>query len=89
MSFKEVLLGFKNLLNRIMPSKFNFDREEFGQCVKLTSLPGIGENNCRVFYDAGYTTPESIILAKDEELMNIPGVGIAFIKKLREYQKKD
>jgi len=28
-------------------------------------------------------TPESIISASDEELLNIPGVGINFVKKLR------
>ena len=29
-------------------------------------------------------TPESIISASDEELLTIPGVGISFVKKLRE-----
>tara|TARA_B100001250_G_C19680072_1_gene735438 strand:- start:142 stop:249 length:108 start_codon:yes stop_codon:yes gene_type:complete len=28
--------------------------------------------------------PESIISASDEELLNIPGVGINFVKKLRK-----
>lgn len=89
MSFKEVLSGFKNRIKRLIPIKFNSGRDKSLQSEKLTSLPGIGENNCRFFYDAGYTTPESILLAKDEELMNIPGVGIAFIKKLREQTKKN
>ncbi len=29
-------------------------------------------------------TPESIISASDEELLNIPGVGISFIENLRK-----
>ena len=53
------------------------------RCENLTSIPGIGTKNCNNFYEAGYMTPESIISASDEELLNIPGVGINFVKKLR------
>ena len=54
------------------------------KCANLTSIPGIGTKNCNNFYEAGYLTPESIISASDEELLNIPGVGIGFVKKLRK-----
>ena len=54
------------------------------RCENLTSIPGIGTKNCNKFYKAGYTTPESIISASDEELLTIPGVGISFVKKLRK-----
>ena len=50
----------------------------------ITSIPGIGTKNCNNFYKAGYMTPESIISASDEELLNIPGVGISFIENLRK-----
>ena len=63
---------------------FNKERELLAdRCENLTSIPGIGTKNCNNFYEAGYLTPESIISASDEELLNIPGVGISFIKKLR------
>ena len=59
--------------------------ESFSEkCENLTSIPGIGTKNCNNFYEAGYKTPESIISASDEELLTIPGVGISFIKKLRQ-----
>ncbi len=64
---------------------FNKKTEKFSnRCENLTSIPGIGSKNCNNFYEAGYLTPESIISASDEELLNIPGVGIRFVKKLRK-----
>ena len=63
---------------------FKNKNEQFAdRCENLTSIPGIGTKNCNNFYEAGYMTPESIISASDEELLNIPGVGINFVKKLR------
>ena len=59
---------------------FNKRTEKYSdRCENLTSIPGIGAKNCNNFYEAGYMTPESIISASDEELLNIPGVGISFI----------
>ena len=63
---------------------FNKKRKSSDRCENLTSIPGIGTKNCNNFYEAGYMTPESIISASDEELLNIPGVGISFVKKLRK-----
>ena len=63
---------------------FNKKRKLSDRCENLTSIPGIGTKNCNNFYEAGYMTPESIISASDEELLNIPGVGISFVKKLRK-----
>ena len=63
---------------------FSKKRKLSDRCENLTSLPGIGTKNCNNFYEAGYMTPESIISASDEELLNIPGVGISFVKKLRK-----
>ena len=57
--------------------------KDSARCENLTSIPGIGTKNCNNFYEAGYTTPESIIAASDNELLSIPGVGMSFIKKLR------
>jgi len=63
---------------------FSKKRKLSDRCENLTSIPGIGTKNCNNFYEAGYMTPESIISASDEELLNIPGVGISFVKKLRK-----
>tara|TARA_B100000214_G_scaffold363028_1_gene328118 strand:- start:723 stop:989 length:267 start_codon:yes stop_codon:yes gene_type:complete len=63
---------------------FSKRKKSTNRCENLTSIPGIGAKNCNNFYEAGYLTPESIISASDEELLNIPGVGISFVKKLRK-----
>ena len=83
MLIKKILLNTKRKLSNIL-SIFNKQGEKSSdRCENLTSIPGIGSKNCNNFYEAGYMTPESIISASDEELLNIPGVGINFVKKLR------
>ena len=84
MFIENVLLRIKRKLSKI----FNIFNKKGNQLSdkyeNITSIPGIGMKNCNNFYEAGYLTPESIISASDEELLNIPGVGISFIKKLRK-----
>ena len=81
MFIKKFFLSTKRKLLNI----FNKQTKELSvRYENLTSLPGIGTKNCNNFYEAGYMTPESIISATDEELLTIPGVGISFVKKLRE-----
>ena len=82
MFIKKILLNTKKKISSI----FNIlnKGELSDNCENLTSIPGIGAKNCNNFYEAGYMTPESIISASDEELLNIPGVGISFVKKLRK-----
>ena len=83
MFFKKILLNIKRQLSNVL-SIFNKQGEKLSdKHENLTSIPGIGTKNCNNFYKAGYMTPESIISASDEELLNIPGVGISFVKKLR------
>ena len=80
---KNLLTTKRNLLSIL--NIFNKQKEDLSdRCENLTSIPGIGAKNCNDFYEAGYMTPESIISASDEELLNIPGVGISFVKKLRD-----
>tara|TARA_Y100001968_G_scaffold64612_1_gene55377 strand:- start:104 stop:367 length:264 start_codon:yes stop_codon:yes gene_type:complete len=81
MAVKDLVKSLIEKLRRISLTK-NRDKESI--LKDLTTLPGIGENNCRVFYDAGFKSKKSIISASDQELMNIPGVGVSFIKRLRE-----
>ena len=83
MFIKKILLNTKRKLSKIL---YIFNKQKgklSNSCENLTSIPGIGTKNCSKFYEAGYMTPESIISASDEELLNIPGVGISFVKKLR------
>ena len=84
MFIKKILFRAKIKLSKIF-TIFNNEGTKFSEkCENLTSIPGIGTKNCNKFYEAGYMTPESIISASDEELLNIPGVGISFVKKLRK-----
>ena len=84
MFIKKILLNTKRKASKIL-SFFNRTEDKLSdRCENLTSIPGIGAKNCNNFYEAGYMTPESIISASDEELLNIPGVGISFVKKLRK-----
>ena len=84
MLIQKILFKTKKKLLNILRI-FNKQTEELSdRCENLTSIPGIGTKNCNNFYEAGYMTPESIISASDEELLNIPGVGISFVKKLRK-----
>ena len=81
---KKILLNAKRNIFNVL-NIFNKQKGELSdRCENLTSIPGIGTKNCNNFYEAGYMTPESIISASDDELLNIPGVGISFIKKLRK-----
>ena len=83
MLIEKIFLKTKRKFSNIF-NIFNKQEERFSdRCENLTSIPGIGTKNCNNFYEAGYLTPESIISASDEELLAIPGVGISFIKKLR------
>ena len=83
MFIKNILLKTKRKLSKIF-SVFNKQGKTFSsEFENLTSIPGIGTKNCNRFYEAGFMTPESIISASDEELLSIPGVGISFVKKLR------
>ena len=84
MFFKKIFIKTQIKLSNIF-SIFNKKGKQLSdKCENLTCIPGIGEKNCNNFYAAGYMTPESIMSASDEELLTIPGVGISFIKKLRE-----
>ena len=84
MFIKRILLNTKKTLSNVFSIFHNEGEKLSDRCENLTSIPGIGAKNCNNFYEAGYMTPESIISASDEELLNIPGVGISFIKKLRK-----
>ena len=50
----------------------------------LKAIPGVGSKSAEAFYKAGFKTPKSIISAKDEDLLAIPGVGINLVKKLKK-----
>ena len=82
MFIQKILLSTKRNLSNILSILKKQKGELPDKTKNLTSIPGIGTKNCNNFYEAGYMTPESIISASDEELLNIPGVGIGLVKKL-------
>tara|TARA_Y100001968_G_C18884054_1_gene493013 strand:- start:239 stop:511 length:273 start_codon:yes stop_codon:yes gene_type:complete len=85
MFIRNIVLSTKKKFSDLSKIFLNKKSSDFSDtCENLTSIPGIGMKNCNNFYEAGYMTPESIISASDEELLNIPGVGISFVKKLRK-----
>tara|TARA_Y100001968_G_C19298154_1_gene687650 strand:- start:57 stop:314 length:258 start_codon:yes stop_codon:yes gene_type:complete len=75
-----ILRAFKSLL------RFFHKINPFNQSpgwASLTVLPGIGIKNGQLFFEAGYKTPQDVLNATDEELLEIPGVGMNFLKRLR------
>ena len=84
MFIEKISLKIKRKLSNIFTIFDKQGKQYSERCENLTSIPGIGAKNCNNFYEAGYMTPESIIAASDEELLTIPGVGINFVKKLRQ-----
>ena len=85
-------MGINKIILKTTTKFFNIFKKQTKNSLnkheKLTSIPGIGTKNSTNFYQAGFLTPESIRSASDEELLNIPGVGMSFIKKLRKSDKK-
>ena len=84
MFIEKILLNTKRKLSKISNIFNKHEKKLSDRFENITSIPGIGTKNCNNFYKAGYMTPESIISASDEELLNIPGVGISFIENLRK-----
>ena len=52
----------------------------------FTSIPGVGAKSAKAFYEAGFKSTKDILSAKDEDLLNVPGVGINLVKKLKDYK---
>ena len=50
----------------------------------LTTLPGVGAKSAKAFYEAGFKTTKSIVLASEKDLLAVPGVGINLVKKLKK-----
>ena len=65
-------------------SKSKIKKDDSKKLIEaLKAIPGIGVKSAEAFYKAGFKTPKSIIAAKDEDLLNVPGVGINLVKKLK------
>jgi len=79
-SLVKAFQSFLRILRRFNP--FN----QSSDWTSLTVLPGIGFKNGQLFFQAGFKTPQDILNATDEELLQIRGVGRTFIKRLRTYQ---
>ena len=50
----------------------------------LTALPGVGAKSAKALFDAGFKTPQAIIDADEKDLLEVSGVGINLIKKIKK-----
>ena len=50
----------------------------------LTSLPGVGTKSAKALYEAGFKTTKSVIEADEKDLLEVSGVGINLVKKLKK-----
>ena len=49
----------------------------------LTTLPGVGAKSAKALYEAGFKTTKAVIAADEKNLLEVPGVGINLVKKLK------
>ena len=65
-------------------SKSKTKKEDSKKIIEsFKAIPGVGAKSAEAFYKAGFKTQKSIISAKDEDLLAVPGVGINLVKKLK------
>ena len=50
----------------------------------LTALPGVGAKSAKALFDAGFKTPQAIIDADEKDLLEVSGVGINLVKKIKK-----
>ncbi len=50
----------------------------------LTTLPGVGAKSAKALYEAGYKTTKAVIAAEEKDLLEVSGVGINLVKKLKK-----
>ena len=50
----------------------------------LTTLPGVGAKSAKALYEAGFKTTKAVIAADEKDLLNVSGVGINLVKKLKK-----
>ena len=49
----------------------------------LTTLPGVGAKSAKALYEAGFKTTKAVIAADEKDLLQVSGVGINLVKKLK------
>ena len=50
----------------------------------LTTLPGVGAKSAKALYEAGFKTTKAVISADEKDLLEVSGVGINLVKKLKK-----
>ena len=66
-------------------NKLELNYRDFPRCFlfsKLTVLNGVTRTIASKLYDAGFISPEQVLLATESELAEIPGIGKATVKKI-------
>jgi len=54
------------------------------ELLPLVSLPGVGRVRARRLYEAGYKTIHDLALARPEELLRVPGIGVSTVRSILE-----
>ena len=81
---KKTTKNKKKSVKSAKTSKSKTKKEDPKKLIEaLKAMPGVGAKSAEAFYKAGFKTPKSIISAKDEDLLAIPGIGINLVKKLK------
>tara|TARA_Y100000991_G_scaffold162321_1_gene124357 strand:- start:101 stop:448 length:348 start_codon:yes stop_codon:yes gene_type:complete len=53
----------------------------------LTTLPGVGAKSAKALYEAGFKTTKAVLEADEKDLLEVSGVGINLVKKLKKLKK--
>lgn len=62
------------------------EREKF---EFILSIPGVGDKTAKALIELGFSTPEKLVNAPEEELLKIPGVGKKAVKNIYETAREE
>jgi len=78
------LFGHKDILNITHELQVRCTKGVKAELVPLVELEGVGRIRARALYNAGYRTLDELKHASVTDLMNIPMIGPALAKKIKE-----
>jgi helicase len=78
------LFGHKDLLKPTYELQIRCAKGVKSELVPLVGLEGVGRVRARALYNAGYKTLEELKHVSITDLMNVPMIGPAFAKKIKE-----
>jgi len=78
------LLGYKDVLPKIAEIRERVTKGVKMELLPLTRLEGIGRIRARILHNAGYRTIEDLQRAQLSHLVNLPTIGPAVAKRIKE-----